>query len=131
MSQIVAKRQAPFCERYFSWFFILWGLVLYIDAALLTAHRGLFLGRLEHYFPGWAWGSLMIAIGIGRLIAFAVDNCCWRIWLSMLTFVLLSVIAALALASGLWAATAPLATFVAAIAYWCHVALLRDLRLGI
>lgn len=121
----------PFCERSFGLFFALWGLVLFLEGLLSHTTQGLFFGRLEHYMPSWAWGSVLSAIGVARYFAFRYKSACWRRRLSTLTLIVLVTIAAIAIATGLWAATAPLAVFVASVAYWCHIALLRDMRLGL
>lgn len=123
--------RAPFCERYFGIFFVVWGLILILDHFLSIAAYGLFLGRLESYFPGWTWGVILLAIGMGRYVAFKLHCNSWRVLLSGATLVVLTVIASVAVFTRLWAATAPLSVFVAAISYWSHKALLRDLRYGL
>lgn len=127
----VHPRRLPFCERYFGPFFILWGVVLILDHYFHLAARGLFYNHLDHYLPGWAWSAVLITIGATRLYAAWYRHTALRIHLSGATFVLLTVVAAIAWYTGLWAATAPLASFVAVVAYWCHSALLRDLRHGL
>lgn len=120
----------PFCERSFGTFFVIWGLILLMEG-WLGAAQGLFFGRLESYMPAWAWGTVLSSIGVARYFAFRRKSAPWRRRLSTLTLIVLVVIAAIAIATGLWGATAPLAVYVACVAYWCHVALLRDMRLGL
>lgn len=120
-----------FCERSFGVFLFVWGVFLILDSWLSASHVGLFYGRMQEYMPSWAWGTVMIAISLARFIAFRAESARYRVGLSVVTLVLMVVIASIAVWSGLWGATAPLAGFVAYIAYWCHTALLRDLRLGL
>lgn len=79
--------------------------------------------------PGWAWGILLITIGLLRWLAHRKKSRWYRVALSGITFVILTIVAALAAYTGLWNATAPLAAFTAYISFWCHVAMLRDTHL--
>lgn len=119
-----------FCERSFGTFFVLWGLWLVLEKFVVFG-RGLFYNRLDHYLPTCAWGSLLILIGVSRYIAFKRRSKPWRLRLSLLTFLMLVIISAVAFSSGLWAATGPLSAFLAYIAFWCHGALIRDIGLGL
>lgn len=123
-------RFAPFCEQAFGAFLVLWGLLLQVDyfAALST---GLFYGNLESYAPGWAWGLLMIALGLGRFVAYMWGPDRSRLALSQVTLVLFWIIASIAVYSRLWGATAPLSCFVAVMAQWCHGRLAREMALGL
>lgn len=120
-----------FCERAFGVWFLLWGLLLLVDTVSPVSHRGIFYGHLEGYLPGWGWGILFIVIAIGRWWAYRRQSRCWRVRLSVVTFVLLVIVAAIAATTGLLAATFPLSAFAAYVAWWCHQALLRDTRLGL
>lgn len=126
----VKPYQMPFCERAFGTFFLVWGLILLAESLLLRA-EGRFLGRMEHYAPTWAWGGLLIVVGVGRWIAYRRDLPAWRVRLSFVSFIILVVVAATALSAGLWSATTPLAAMLAYVALWCHNALLRDIDLGL
>lgn len=120
-----------FCERAFGLWFLFWGLTLIADRAAPLAIRGLFLGHLESYMPGWAWGLLFICIALARWLAHWTGSRRWRIWLSAATFVVLVVVASVAAAARLFGATVPLAAFAAYVAWWCHRAMIRDSRLGL
>jgi hypothetical protein len=122
----------PFCEKAFGIFFVLWGTLLIASGAFsYLVVVGLFHARLESYLPTWAWGSVMVVIGIGRYLAFRLDHRSSRIRFSAGTVIMLTLIAASAVASGLWITTAPPTIFLAFVSYWCHIALLRDMRLGL
>lgn len=125
------QRRMLFCERSFGVFLLLWGTLLLIDNLVTVARLGLFYGQMQSYMPSWAWGALMIGLAISRFLAFKSQSAAWRVRLSAATFVLMVVIASISAWTGLWGATAPLAGFVAYVAFWCHSALLRDLRLGL
>lgn len=120
-----------FCERVFGVWFLLWGLLLLLDTVTPLSRRGIFFGHLEEFLPGWAWGLVFIAIAVGRWLAYRRRSACWRVTLSTVTFVLLVVIATIAASTKLYGATLPLAAFAAYVAWWCHRALLRDLRRGL
>ncbi len=120
-----------FCERAFGIWFLLWGLLLLVDTLTPIAQRGIFLGHLESYLPGWTWGTLFILIAVARWQAYRTQSRWWRVWLSGATFVLLVIITSIAAIAGLYGATLPLAGFAAYVAWWCHAALLRDIRLGL
>lgn len=120
-----------FCERSFGIFFLLWGLVLVIDDLTGIHHVGEFYLHLRRYMPGWSWGALLMAIGLARFWAFRSNSRGWRIALSMVSCIVLVSIAALAFWAGRFIGTAPLAMFTAYIAFWCHAAMLRDVRLGL
>lgn len=116
------------CERYFGVFFLLWGLVLILAPSAPLVVQGLFFSYLEKYMSSRYWGVLLAAIGILRFVSFRLRSIRWRLNLSFISFVLLSIIAAIATYTRLWAATAPLAWFVVYVSFWCHRSLLRDLR---
>jgi len=120
-----------FGERAFGAFFLLWGCILIADTFFPIAHHGLFLGEFEHVMPTCAWGIWFALLGAARFVAFRLRSACWRLRLSLISFLLLAIIAAMSLYSGLWAATAPLTIFVAYVSFWAHHRLRRDLRLGL
>lgn len=124
-------RLVPFCERYFGGFFVIWGIVLIADHFSELATKGIFYGTLEDYLPGWLWGLILLSIGLCRGVAFVCNSAKWRLRLSMLTFIIMVVIASIAIYTRLWAATAPLSIFIALISFWCHKALIRDVNLGL
>lgn len=131
MPSPVRRSSMFFCERAFGGFFVLWGLALIADRFANVSLRGLFYGSLENYMPGWCWGVLLLTLGLSRWWAFHAQSRRWRVRLSGTTFVVMVAIASVAVWTGLWAATAPLAAFAAYVAFWCHTAMLRDLRLGL
>lgn len=118
----------PFCERYFSVFLLLWGILLEVDA-LADIPNGLFLRYFERYLPGWLWGAIMIGLAIGRFLAFRARSKTWRLRLSAATVALMTVIAAIAVFAQLFGATVPLTAFVAATSWWCHGELSRRLAI--
>lgn len=120
----------PFCERAFGLFFLLWGAILLIDSVFAPI-AGRFAGRLEHYAPTWLWGSVFVIIAVARWAAYRFSSNKWRVWLSFASCIMLVIVAATAFSAGLWSATTPLAGMLAYIAFWCHSALLRDIRYGL
>lgn len=120
-----------FCERSFGVFFFIWGWILILDSFISASHTGVFYGYLERHFPGWVWGLIMIIIGTCRWIAHRTNSTRWRLRLSFATFVLLSIISSVALLAQLWVVTAPLCLFITYISYWCHGAIVRDVRIGL
>lgn len=123
-------RLAPWCEQSFGTFLLAWGLLLQADH-FAAVPGGLFYGRLQTYAPGWAWGALMILLGLGRFAAYRWCANGVRLKLSQATLVLFWIIASIAVYSRLWGATAPLSCFVAVIASWCHGRLAREITLGL
>lgn len=118
-----------FSERAFGLFFLLWGLVLVLGKDTITPIReGMFLAYLEEYMSGRCWGTLLLIIGILRWVAFRYQSIRWRLNLSLISFVVVAVVAAISVYTRLWSATAPLALFVTYVAFWCHKSLVRDLR---
>lgn len=117
-----------FCERSFGILFLIWGVILILDRIIITAQKGFLFAQLEAYMPGWCWGILLFSIGVGRWLAHRCHCSKWRIWLSLCTLIIMTIIATLAAWTGLWNATAPLAAFCAYVAWWCHRSLLRDIK---
>lgn len=124
------RRRIPmfFCERAFSVFFLLWGSILILNSCQKIGQHGIFIGQLESYLPSWGWGTLIITLALGRTIAYYKQSRRARLLLSFLSFLVLTIVAAISIYSRLWSATAPLALFCAYFAYWCHKSLLQDLR---
>lgn len=120
-----------FCERAFGVWFLLWGMLLLVDAVTPIARRGIFFGHLEAYLPGWGWGVIFILVAVARWLAYRAQSRRWRVGLSATTFVLLVIVSSIAAAARLYGATLPLAGFAAYVAWWCHRAILRDSRLGL
>lgn len=115
-----------FCEKTFGKFFFLWGLILILDYLFLDSNHGIFYGHLERYMPGWGWGTLFLFIGTAKWAAHRLRSRRCRVLCSAITFILLLIIASIAIFTGLWGATAPLALFAAYISFWCHRSMLRD-----
>ena len=110
-------RLAPWCEQSFGAFLVAWGTLLQVDH-FTTVSTGLFYGNLQSYAPGWAWGALMIVLGIARFAAYRWGRNRLRLALSQATLVLFWVVAVTAVYSRLWGATVPLSVFVAVMAQW-------------
>lgn len=125
-----ALKHAPFCERAFGSFLVLWGLLLQTEH-FTDLPTGIFYGRLQVYAPGWAWGTLMLALGLARFAAYLFGSNRLRLILSKCTLALFWVIASIALYSQLWGATIPLSCFVAFMSQWCHGRLAKEIGLGL
>lgn len=119
---------SPTCERGLAVFLIVWGTVLLLDAAFPQARRGIFYGRFMSLMPGEAWAAIMLLLGIGKIIAYKRASNRWRVKLSALTVALFAAIASIAVYA-LMPAVAPLASFVAIAAWWCHVNLIKQIAL--
>lgn len=124
-------RRWLFGERAFGLLFLLWGLLLQLDAFIPLSPDGAFFFELKCYAPSWLWGGGMIVIGAGRYIAYRKRSAWWRMTLSSATIVVLWLIAGVALWAGLIGATAPLACFVALLAQSFHRMLARDIQVGL
>lgn len=129
---VIAKLRPPkmfFCERSFGILFVLWGIVLIIGkGSILPIREGIFFSYLEQYMSGRCWGMILLIIGMSRWVAFRFQSAQWRINLSLVSLIFLTVIATIAIYTRLWSATAPLACFSVYVAFWCHRAMIRDLR---
>lgn len=122
-------KAVPFCERSFSFFFLVWGLFLIIDHNFGLGVQSILHNRLERYLPSWIWGTGLLVLGFGRFFAFYSKSCKSRVILSLVSFIFLSIVAAISIYSRLWATTAPFSVFIAYISFWCYRALLRDIHL--
>lgn len=109
-------------------FLIAWGIILLLDAALAGGSYGLFYGHLTAVIPVTWWAVAMIALGVGKVLAYALASTRWRLKLSALTVALFACIAGIA-AYALLPAVGPLAAFVAAVAWWCHTNLIAVIAL--
>lgn len=125
------SKPIPFCERSFSLFFLVWGLSLLLDYQFGLGTKGIFQGKLETYLPSCVWGNGFALIGFGRLIAFYLHSSSWRVRFAFVHFIVLLIIASIAIYSRLWATTAPLSLFIAYISFWCYRATKRDVELGL
>lgn len=128
----IVKHRSPrmfFCERAFGILFVLWGIILVIGkGSILPIREGVFFFYLEQYMSGRCWGTLLLIIGVLRWVAFMYQSARWRINLSLISLIILTIIASIAMYTRLWSATAPLACFSVYVAFWCHLSLHRDLR---
>lgn len=127
----MTQRRMLFGERTFGVFFLLWGLLLQLDTLIPLSPNGIFFFELKCYAPSWLWGSGMIAIGVGRYIAYRKHSARWRLTLSSATIIVLWLIAGVALWARLIGATFPLACFVALLAQGFHRMLAKDIQLGL
>lgn len=118
-----------FCERSFGILFVLWGIILILGKSeVIPIREGVFFYYLQQYMPGRCWGGVLLTIGILRWFAFHFKSTRWRINLSLISLITLTIIAAIAVYTRLWSATAPLACFSVYISFWCHRSLSRNLR---